>query len=81
MTIGRYLRRPFRTARAVVEIERARDRAESYFQLATFPEAPYDPGRSDFPSPVPASALHAISKGEPSSSARTTAATLRRGMS
>ena len=30
----------------------------------------YDPGRSDFPSPVLASALHAISQGGPSSDAR-----------
>ena len=30
----------------------------------------YDPGRSDFPSPVLASALHAISQGGPSPSAR-----------
>jgi hypothetical protein len=35
-----------------------------------FPKPPYDPGQSDFPNPVLASALHGISQGRPSSTTR-----------
>ena len=63
---------PFQSVRAVVEIEirRAR-RVEINSTLPPrFLKPLYDPGRSDFPSPVLASVLHAISQGGPSPSAR-----------
>ena len=62
---------PHRSQRAGVEIEirRAR-RVESCSNWPRFLKPLYDPGRSDFPSPVLASVLHAISQGGPSPSAR-----------
>ena len=62
---------PHRSVHAVVEIEirRAR-RAEICSNWPRFLKPLYDPGRSDFPSPVLASVLHAISQGGPSPSAR-----------
>src|SRR5450755_4105367 len=75
---------PHRTVHAVVGIEierahRAGPAAVPSLSLRALPQAPnwsrfskppYDPGRSDFPSPVLASVLHAISQGGPSPTAR-----------
>ena len=62
---------PRRSHRAGVEIEIRRvRRVESCSNWPRFLKPLYDPGRSDFPSPVLASVLHAISQGGPSPTAR-----------
>ena len=62
---------PHRSQRAGVEIEIRRARRVEYISnWPRFLKPLYDPGRSDFPSPVLASVLHAISQGGPSPSAR-----------